>query len=339
MKKIIRTVLLAGMAWSAITLAVAQTFAPNPVPVPPITGTGDYIVTVDKPLYRPGKGPRVVVDEAHNNYQTMEDRFKGFADLLTADGARVTANREPYSAETLAQTDIVVMTNALNAKNAKEKATINKWELPAPEALTDDEIEALDTWIRSGGSMLLVADHMPFPNAVDKLAARLGIAMGDNFAFDAAFTYKPGDMNLIKFYEKQPASNTGKLHPSSITRGRNASERIPYVVTFTGSAFRVKPGVRFTPVLEMGEGSNVAWPFDHSDISMKTPFTRGAGLYQGVVLRHGKGRVAVFGEASMFSVNYAEWVGNYPTGFQNPDAPYNKQFILNLVHWLARSIK
>lgn len=68
MKKIIRTVLLAGMAWSAITLAVAQTFAPNPVPVPPITGTGDYIVTVDKPLYRPGKGPRVVVDEAHNNY-------------------------------------------------------------------------------------------------------------------------------------------------------------------------------------------------------------------------------------------------------------------------------
>lgn len=339
MNKIIRMGLLSVAACCTIEWAVAQTFAPNPVPVPPITGTGDYVVTVEKPFYKAGKGPRVIVDEAHHNYQTMEDRFKGFADLLTADGARVTPNRAPYSAETLAQTDIVVMTNALSAKNAEEKATINKWELPAPDALTDDEVEALVTWIRAGGSMLLVADHMPFPNAVDKLAARVGIAMGDNFAFDAAFTYKHGDMNLIKFYQKQPASNTGILHASWLTRGRNASEHVPYVVTFTGSAFRVKPGVRFTPVLELGEGSKIAWPFDHSDITVKTPFSRGNGLYQGVVLRMGKGRVAVFGEASMFSVNYAEWVGNYPTGFQNPDAPYNKQFILNLFHWLAKSAK
>jgi hypothetical protein len=339
MRKNIHVTLVAAFGLCAVALATAQTFAPDPKPATPIAGTGDYTVTVDKPMYKAGRGPRVTVDEAHHNYQTIDDRFKGFADLLSADGAQVTANREPYSAETLAQMDVVVICNALNAKNAEEKATINKWALPAPEALSDSEIEALSTWIKAGGSLLLIADHMPFPNAVDKLASNLGIAMGDNFAFDAAFTYKPGDMNLIKFYAKPPATNTGKLHPTRAVEGRSAKEHIPYVVTFTGSAFRVKPGVQFSPVLELGEGTNIAWPSDHADISMKTPFTRGTGLYQGVVMRMDKGRVAVFGEASMFSVNYAEWVGNYPTGFHNPDAPYNKQFILNVYHWLAKAIK
>mgnify|MGYP000101850099 CR=1 FL=1 len=334
-----RFTLISMIGCCALTLAAAQTFAPDTKPAPPITGTGDYTVTVDKPLYKAGQGPRVTIDEAHHNYQTIADRFQGFANLLTADGARVLPNRSAFSAETLAQTDVLVICNALSAKNAQEKATINKWALPAPEALTDDEIEAITTWVKNGGSLLLIADHMPFPNAVDKLASSLGIAMGDNFAFDAAFTYKPGDMNLIKFYEKQPATNTGKLHSNAVVRGRNPSEHIPFVVTFTGSAFRVKPGAQFTPVLELGEGTNVAWPSDHADISMKTPFTRGAGLYQGGLLRTGKGRVAVFGEASMFSVNYAEWVGNYPTGFHNPDAPHNKQFVLNVFHWLAKSIK
>lgn len=339
MKKNALLTALACIGLCSVTLVAAQTFAPDLKPAPPITGTGDYVVTVDKPRFKVGQGPRVAIDEAHHNYQTTEDRFKGFADLLSADGARVTPNREPFSAASLAQVDILVICNALSAKNAEEKATSNKWMLPAPEALSDDEIDAIDLWVKSGGSLLLIADHMPFPNAVDRLASRLGIAMGDNFAFDAKFTYKPGDMNLIKFDSRPAANPSAVLHPVRALQGRVASERVPYVVTFTGSAFRVKPGVRFTPVLELGEGSNVAWPSDHADISVKTPFSRGAGLYQGVILPVRKGRAAVFGEASMFSVNYAEWVGNYPTGFHNPDAPYNKQFILNLFHWLAKSGK
>ena len=317
-------------------LSLAQTFAPVIKAVPPIHGTGDYVATVVDPAYKKGSGPRVLIDEAHNNYQTMEDRFKGFADLLAADGARVAPGRAPFSAKLLAETDILVICNALNIKNANEKKTINKWMLPAPEAFTDEEIKAVNDWVRAGGSLLLIADHMPFPAAATKMGDAFGVVMGDNFAFDAAFTYKPGDMNLIKFYRHPPTARVGTLNPHSELNGRNDKERVSFVVSFTGNGFRMKPEVPFTPIMTLGDGTQIAWPIDHADISIKTPFSGGDGLYQGVILPVGNGRVAVFGEASMFSVNYAEWVDNYPTGFQNPDAPYNKQFVLNVFHWLSK---
>jgi hypothetical protein len=145
-------------------------------------------------------------------------------------------------------------------------------------------------------------------------------------------------MNLMTFHRSPPTPITGILHGHPIAEGSRASEQVPFVVSFTGSAFRVKPGVAHTPILELGQNSKIAWPSDHVDISLKTPFASGVGLLQGAVLRHGYGRVAVFGEASMFSVNFAEWANNYPTGFHNPDAPHNQQFILNVMHWLAKRI-
>ncbi|MFA7240253.1 MAG: hypothetical protein WC091_09080 [Sulfuricellaceae bacterium] len=292
-----------------------------------VMGTGGYVVTVDVPTYNNGAGPRILVDEGHNNYQTIADRFKGFADLMIADGASVNSLRVPISAKALADVDILVICNALNAKNAQEMATIGKWRLPAPNAFTDEEVKAISAWVRSGGSLLLIADHMPFPAAVENLGNAFGVVMQDNFAFAADFTYKPGDMNLIKFQQPPSQPNGDKL-----LEGVN----MPYVVTFTGSAFRMKPGVAYVPILELGEGTKVAWPSDHAEISETTPFSAGVGLLQGVVLPVDSGKAAIFGEASLFSVNYATWWKNYPLGFQNPDAPYNKRFILDVMHWLAQ---
>jgi hypothetical protein len=50
----------------------------------------------------------------------------------------------------------------------------------------------------------------------------------------------------------------------------------------------------------------------------------------------GKGRLAVFGEAAMFSAQIMRG-GNPPFrgGFNAKGAEQNKQFILNLVQWLA----
>jgi hypothetical protein len=49
---------------------------------------------------------------------------------------------------------------------------------------------------------------------------------------------------------------------------------------------------------------------------------------------HGQGRVAVFGEAAMFS---AQVVGpdKRPIGMNAPDARDNSRFALNLLHWLS----
>lgn len=321
---------------TALTAAAAAAVAEAPDTA--VVGTRDYVVTVKQPTFAKGSGPRVLVDEAHNNYQTTVDRFKGFADLMQADGARVAALRQRISAATLANADILVICNALNERNATEKKTINKWMLPSPSAFDDEEIKALAAWLKNGGSLLLIADHMPFPGAAEKLADTLGVVLQNNFAFDAAFTYKPNDMNLISFYRAPPSPRTGILHAHPVVDGSREAERVPFVVSFTGHAFRVKPGVVHTPVMELGEGTKLAWPSDHVDISLKTPFASGVGLLQGAVLPYGYGRVAVFGEASMFSVNFAEWANNYPTGFHNPDAPHNQQFILNVMHWLAKRI-
>jgi hypothetical protein len=52
------------------------------------------------------------------------------------------------------------------------------------------------------------------------------------------------------------------------------------------------------------------------------------------VLAFGRGRVAVFGEAAMFSAQLAG-PERRPMGMNAPEAPQNPRFLLNLVRWLA----
>ena len=56
------------------------------------------------------------------------------------------------------------------------------------------------------------------------------------------------------------------------------------------------------------------------------------GLPQGVALTRGDGRVYLSGEAALFSAQIHELGG--PTGFNAPGADQNRQFLLNVAHWL-----
>ena len=38
-----------------------------------------YKPPVPRPAYKSGKGPRIVIDEAHHNFHTAEGRYKPFA--------------------------------------------------------------------------------------------------------------------------------------------------------------------------------------------------------------------------------------------------------------------
>jgi hypothetical protein len=299
-----------------------------------IVGTGDYVVKVDNPTYQKDSGPRVSIDEAHHNYQTMEHRFKGFADLIKGDGFRASPLKSKFSIQSLSETDILVICNALNTKNS---ASNKDWVLPAPSAFSKEEIKAVKEWVDAGGSLLLISDHMPFPSAAAELGKAFNVEIQSNFAFNPYFTYQPGDMNLMRFYQYPGKEQGGTLVDNPIIKGSKPSEAIPYVITFTGSAFRMKPGVPFTPVMQLGKGTTILWPTNYAVMGPTTPSAGGDGLFQGVVMSSGKGRVAVFGEASMFSVGYAEWAKNYPMGFNNPQANHNQQFVLNLMHWLGTS--
>src|SRR5438552_5318545 len=108
-------------------------------------------------------GPKVLFDEAHNNFHTASGRYKPFADLITNDGYRVTPNKQKFSAETLKGYDILVISNALGAPR------MNMPEASNP-AFVEAECDAVRDWVRAGGSMLLIADHAPMGAANQILA-------------------------------------------------------------------------------------------------------------------------------------------------------------------------
>ncbi len=65
-----------------------------------------------------------------------------------------------------------------------------------------------------------------------------------------------------------------------------------------------------------------------------TPRVPIKGWHQGVVMNVGKGRVAIFGEAAMFSAQLAG-PQKRPMGMNAPVAKQNLQFLLNVMHWLS----
>src|SRR6266487_4982175 len=55
--------------------------------------------------------PRVLFDEAHNNSDTTNGRYKPFADLLFNDGYHLAVNRQPFTKETLKTFKTLVIVN------------------------------------------------------------------------------------------------------------------------------------------------------------------------------------------------------------------------------------
>src|SRR5258706_15957907 len=60
-------------------------------------------------------GPKVLFDEAHNNFHTAGGRYKPFADLIGNDGYRLTSNKNKLSAQVLKGYDVLIISNALGA--------------------------------------------------------------------------------------------------------------------------------------------------------------------------------------------------------------------------------
>src|SRR5215471_13816715 len=110
------------------------------------------------------KHPKVLFDEAHHNFHTAGGRYKPFAQLITADGYRITPNKEKFSQALLQRHDVLVIANALGEERGLS-------------AFTDEECDAVRDWVRAGGSLLLIADHTPFGAAAKTLAMRFGVEM------------------------------------------------------------------------------------------------------------------------------------------------------------------
>lgn len=271
---------------------------------------------VENPAYSKSY-PRVMFDEAHNNFHTVAGRYKPFADLLFNDGYQIVVNRKPFTKESLHTFKVLVIANALGAEEMDDEGADKS-------AFTDEEIAVVRDWVKGGGAMLLIADHAPFGAAAENLAKRFGVSMSKGFVFDPE-NAQPKSLSFLIF------SRENKLlmdHP--ITQGRNDAERIDRVHTFTGQALNGGEGA--VPFLKLGPAAKDTPSRTTTEQSVSV-----GGQSQGLAIKFGKGRIVMMGEAAMLS---AQITGsdNEPMGM-NVSGSKNKQLALNIMHWLSGLLK
>ena len=273
--------------------------------------------TIDTPEYKEGEGPIVFIDEGHHNFHTKEGRYKAFATLLERDGYQVVPYTGTFNVTNLSKGNILVISNALNEQN------VENWFVPTYSAFSDTEIEILKQWVLDGGSLFLIADHMPMGGASKNLAAAFDFEFTDGFAMDTLQSRMPGYF-----------SRTNKnLKENVITNGRNDNERVEKVATFTGQGFKIPTFAK--PILVFDERyvnrlPDTAWVFEKS-----TPVHNLKGWSQGAYANFGKGRIVFFGEAAMFSAQLAG-SQRIKAGMNRDDAKENYQLLLNIIHWLDK---
>lgn len=272
---------------------------------------------VGDPAFRPGAGPLVLIDAAHENFHTRAGRYRAFAALLEADGYRVDDLAQSPSSQTLSGAALLVIANAGLPSD-------RPWSLPARSAFRAEEIDAIVNWVRGGGSVLLIVDHLPAGGAALELGRRLGVE------FTNGYTVDPRSAGPDLFSR---ADSTLLDHP--ITRGRSRLDQVDSVATFTGQGFQLtEPAdvlLRFGPraFTWLPVRANTGGGFDSL-----TARVHSGGWPHAVAKRLGAGRVVIVGEAGGFT---AQWAGpnRNPMGLNHPKSVGNQRFVRNIVHWLT----
>jgi len=299
--------------------------ATQPGGQPSVQSSGD--LGFDSHVARPAHSkshPKVLFDEAHGNADTSGGRYRPFADLITSDGYAVRPNSEKLSRSVLKDYQILIVVNASGPPGQRSASPFS-----------DSECEAVRDWVKAGGSLLLISDQAPFSTAMAGLAERFDVNITKGFTVDPIHHDKgSGDETELVF-----SRDNSLLGDHPITRGRDATERINRIVSFTGTS--LKGPVGSIPFLKLGDTAKDVIP---SDVIPSAPGeaapdpkqTSAAGRAQAIALGFGNGRVVVLGEAAMLTAQVA--LKGFRFGMNVPGID-NRQLALNIMHWLSGSIK
>ncbi len=319
------TILSTTLAWWLCTTGLFAQQRTDPLANTQQKPDLNFDVSVPDPAYT-DKHPKVLMDEAHFNVHTSTGQYKPFADLIRNDGYEVLPNTQPFTAASLAGADVLVIANARGSNTPSEQP-----------AFTEAECDAVRDWVKAGGNLLLITDHYPIGHGSFTLALRFGITLGKGTAFDAANAAPGvGGASAIEY------SRENKLlgdHP--ITNGRQASERLNKVYTFTGLSMKGPEGsVPFLKLADTATERMADWASASGsdrrsrNRAANTPEFSAAGGAQGLAMTFGLGRVVALGEASELSAQIAG-PQKRPMGMNYPGID-NRQMGLNIMHWLSR---
>lgn len=273
-----------------------------------------FRVQISKPLFSEGKGPKILVDEAHNNLHKKDGGLFAFSRMMERDGATVLANKKKFSAAALQDTDLLIIVNAMHDSN------VQNWQNPSPSAFTRKEIAALEEYVKNGGSLLLVADHMPLGGSVQELASSFGVKWSNSFAMQNGNPWPPSEFTR----------SDRTLLSSPVTDSSEFSRRVMSIASFTGSAFKAPDSA--TPFMVFDESHALLYPEVAWSFSKKTKNESASGWLQGACMTYGQGRIVLLGEAAMITTQIR---GKTKIGMNSPDAPENAQLALNIFRYLV----
>jgi hypothetical protein len=224
-----------------------------------------------------------------------------------------------FDAAALDEIDVLVTTNSLAAEQADETA------------------ETIRNWVERGGSLLLATD-LPHPlGPANLLANGFGVATGAGLVFD-----REGERRLTTPLTFTRENRLLGDHP--IIFGRDASEAVSRAATFTGQSLSVPAGA--SPLLKLSDTAREAATSNDmsaESVALWDGSTRFgsrsrsvAGRAQGIALAYGTGRVVILGDPAMLEARlHRHEHGEGRVGLNVAD---NRQFALNVFHWLSRLI-
>lgn len=284
----------------------------------------DYLWSPDiaKPAFTE-RHPVVTVDAAHYNASMIwfAGRFWPFGSLLRADGYSVVNGTEKFSPQYLRSTEILVVANA----SGGSKLQVFGINLPIGDeggdrgapAFTADEIKAVRDWVEAGGALLLISDHAPFGAASEAMGAAFGVKM------NKGFVDIPGENPDPLIFSRE--NNRIGDHP--IVDGAGADDRISRVMTYTGQSLEGPPNAAV--LLRLPPNAIESVPDAKGDWQEQK-----AASAQALAFDFGKGRVVVLGEAALATAQVDKL---QPFGMNVPGND-NKQFVRNVMRWLARDL-
>ena len=318
-----------GRAVPLMLALVASSLAPGPACAQEQMADSTFDARGARPAYTT-RHPRVLFDEAHQNFHTSTGRYKPFADLISNDGYRVTPNATPFSPRTLGGFDVLVIANAAGEGWDSDSGVVKS-------AFMSDECDAVRDWVRSGGALLLIADHAPFGTSAEVLAQRFGVSMSTGYSIDSTHadpvSRSPG--NIV--YSR----DNGLLGDHAVTRGRDSTEFVRRIIAFTGQSLAGPAGS--AAFMKLGDQALDlplrTFAAARSWRMARSAATSAAGRAQGIAFAFGRGRVVVLGEAAMLSAQVVTMPGR-PTlrmGMNRPGID-NRQLALNIMHWLSGAL-
>jgi hypothetical protein len=275
----------------------------------------DFDVSVSDPKLTRIK-PKVLFDEAHKNHHQIEKTYKPFATLITNDGCVVKSTDKAIDKTALANTDIYIIGTVMGKEDPGDKSPFSQ-----------NEVDEIEQWVKDGGSLLLITEHFPFGLAMSPVLNKLGVQVHNGYTEDTLLNNKKVRDALLFTKLK---GNLNQTHP--------ILDKVQRLNTFTGSSVKGDSTwtqlLTFTPNAQnfnvkvdvKKDGSDITTSVEYAD------FYSAKGYSQGICRQYGKGKIVVLAESAFITAQFDKNGNKY--GMNSPDED-NKQFVLNLIRWLA----